>query len=308
VRIGVVDIGTNSTRLLVAEVLDGRVTAELARRTSVTQLGAGVDAAGRLRQDAIARVFATLDRYRPQIDEHRTDAALAVLTSAVRDAVNGCEFAADVERRYRLSTHILTGDQEASLTFLGATSERDPDDRTPTLVLDIGGGSTELVIGTGRTARFHVSTQAGVVRQTERHVRTDPPSDSELGELAADVRRIFAQSLPETQRRGVEHAIAVAGTATSLAAIAQRLEPYDPDKVHGYLLSRQQCEQALSCLAACPLAERRRVAGLHPDRAATIVAGTVILLEALRMFELGRVEVSEHDILRGAALGLAPSA
>jgi len=304
-RVAVVDIGSNSTRLLIADVLEGRVTAELARQTSVTRLGAGVDAGGRLRDDAIARVFGALDEYRRQIDDHHVETRLAVLTSAVRDAADGREFAADVGRRYRLSPHILTGDEEASLTFLGATSERDPADRTLTLVLDIGGGSTEFVIGAGRRASFHVSTQAGVVRQTERHIHSDPPLERELGELAADVRTIIERSLPQAQRRGVEHAIAVAGTATSLAAIAQQLEPYDPDKVHGYELSRQQCEQALTCLASRPLAERRRVPGLHHDRALTIVAGTVILLEALRLFGLDHVEVSEHDILRGAALGLS---
>lgn len=307
-RVAVVDIGTNSTRLLVAELRDGRVIAELTRRTSVTRLGAGVDAGGRLAQDAIERVFTTLDRYRAEIDGYQPDKALAVLTSAVRDAVNGREFAAEVQRRYRLSARILTGDQEASFTFLGATSERDPDDRTPTLVLDIGGGSTELVIGAGHSASFHVSTQAGVVRQTERHIRHDPPIASELSGLAADVRAILERSVPQGRRKTVEHAIAVAGTATSLAAIAQRLEPYDPDKVHGYVLSRHQCEQALSRLTSLALAARRQVPGLHPDRAPTIVAGTVILLEALDLFSLERVEVSEHDILRGAALGLAGSA
>ncbi len=306
-RVAVVDIGTNSTRLLVAELHAGKVAAELIRRTSVTRLGAGVDADGRLAEDAVDRVFATLDQYRAEIDGLEPDRALAVLTSAVRDAANGREFAARVQRRYRLQTHILTGDQEASLTFLGATSERDPCDQTPTLVLDIGGGSTELVIGAGRGASFHVSTQAGVVRQTERHIRRDPPAASDLDQLATDVRAILERSVPPAQRNAVEQAIAVAGTATSLAAIAQQLVPYDPDKVHGYVLSRQQCEQALSDLASLSLAARRQVPGLHPDRAPTIVAGAMILLEALELFSLDRVEVSEHDILRGAALGLAAS-
>ena len=126
-------------------------------------------------------------------------------------------------------------------------------------------------------------------------------------QLATDVRAILERSVPPAQRNAVEHAIAVAGTATSLAAIAQQLVPYDPDKVHGYVLSRQPCEQALSELASLPLAARRQVPGLHPDRAPTIVAGAMILLEALELFSLDRVEVSEHDILRGAALGLAAS-
>ena len=307
-RVAVVDVGTNSTRLFIADVADGRVTAELDRRTTVTRLGTGVDADGHLRDDAMDRVYATLDEYRAQIDRHCSDVAIAVLTSAVRDAANGSEFARTVEDRYKLSAHVLSGDEEARLTFLGATSERDPDDRTPALVVDIGGGSTELVIGTGTEPRFHVSTQAGVVRQTERHLASDPPERTELDELDDDVRSIIAAAVPSEHLKTVGHAIAVAGTATSLAAIAQELEPYDPQKVHGYLLSRERCEQMLDRRAALTRAERRQGPGLHPDRAPTIVAGAAILVEISRLFELEQVEVSEHDILRGAALGLCDRA
>lgn len=303
-NVAVVDIGSNSTRLLVAEVSDHRVT-ELVRRTEVTRLGAGVDADGRLREDAMERVFATLDRYRSEIDEYDCQSAVAVLTSAVRDSANGEEFAEQVRSRYGLEPHVLSGDDEARLTFLGATSERDDSDRTPTLVLDIGGGSTELVIGTGTEVVFHVSTQAGVVRQTERHLTRDPPDESELEELAADVRQILGAGVPESRRRSVERGIAVAGTATSLAAIAQRLDPYDPARVHGYVLSAGECERILGELSKMPLEERRRVPGLHPDRAPTIVAGAVIFREVLNLCGLHRIEISEHDILRGAALDLA---
>ena len=176
----------------------------------------------------------------PLIDELNADRALTVLTSAVRDAANGGEFATAVEERYKLEPHILSGDDEARLTFLGATSERDPDDETPTLVIDIGGGSTELVIGRGRKAEFHVSNQAGVVRQTERHITDDPPPESDLEKLAADVDEILRRGVPEEHRRAVRRAIGVAGTATSLGAIAQRLDPYDPAKVHGYVLRRHR--------------------------------------------------------------------
>ncbi len=304
-RVAVVDIGSNSTRLLIADVQDGRVTDELERHSVVTRLGAGVDADGRLREDAMERVYVTLARYRELIERHGADVALAVLTSAVRDAANGAEFADAVEQRYGLTPHILTGDQEAQLTFLGATSDRDPDDDTPTLVVDIGGGSTETVIGTGRRAEFHVSNQAGVVRQTERHIATDPPTDAELEEVREDVQAILSENVPPRWRDDVEHAIAVAGTATSLAAIAQALDPYDPEKVHGYVLTRAECESLLKRLAGMPLAERRQVPGLQPDRAPTIVAGAVILLCVLDLFGLSETEVSEHDILRGAALGLS---
>ena len=304
-RIAVVDIGTNSTRLLVCDIEGERVTDEFERHSTVTRLGAGVDADGRLADESMERVFATLDEYRRLIDRSGADRAIAVLTSAVREAANGREFTDQVEHRYGLKPYILSGDEEAGLTFLGATSERDPEDRTPIAVIDIGGGSTEIVIGAGRAASFHVSTRAGVVRQTERHLHSDPPTDAELEHTREDVRAILKDGVPDDERNAVEHAIAVAGTATSLAAIAQRLDPYDPDKVHGYHLTRERCEQILEQLAAMPLEERRKVPGLDPARAPTIVAGILILLEVLGVFGLSELEVSEHDILRGAALGLA---
>jgi exopolyphosphatase / guanosine-5'-triphosphate,3'-diphosphate pyrophosphatase len=300
----VVDIGTNSTRLLLAVVRDGRVGEILERRTEITRLGAGVDADGRLSDEAIQRVYSVFDDYGKLIERHGADKAVAVLTSAVRDASNGKEFADAVRERWGLEPHVLSGDEEARLTFLGATSERDPSDQTPTLVIDIGGGSTEFVIGTGGGMEFHVSNQAGVVRQTERHLHTDPPTTEECEALARDARSILADGVPEKWRRAVGHAIAVAGTATSMASIAQELVPYDPDKVEGYVLSDSECREIRDRMAGLTLEERRQVRGLHPDRAPTIVAGTIILLETLALFGLHEFEVSEHDILRGAALGL----
>ena len=303
-RIAVVDIGTNSTRLLVCDVENQRVTAEPERRSTVTRLGARVDAEGRLDEEAMERVFKALEEYRVLIDRHDVGRSIAVLTSAVREAANGREFAEQVEQRFGLTPYVLSGDEEARLTFLGATSERDPDDRTPLAVIDIGGGSTEIVVGRGRDASFHVSTRAGVVRQTERHLHEDPPADAEIERTQEEVQGILREGVPEVERDAVQHAIAVAGTATSLAAIAQRLEPYDPDKVHGYRLSREEASKLLAYLASIPLAERRRVPGLEPGRAPTIVAGAIILVEVMTLFGQSEVEVSEHDILRGAALGL----
>jgi exopolyphosphatase/guanosine-5'-triphosphate,3'-diphosphate pyrophosphatase len=301
-RIAVVDIGTNSTRLLVAAVEDGRVVDELARRSTVTRLGAGVDAGGRLQDDAMERVYTTLSEYREQIESDRADRAVAVMTSAVRDAANGAEFAGEVEDRFALEPHILAGEDEAQLTFLGAMSERDPSDRTRTLVIDIGGGSTELVIGEGHEMGFHVSTQAGVVRQTERHLASDPPEPDELEALRADVREIVSAAVPTEEFGAVEHGIAVAGTATQLAAIAQALEPYDAERVHGYVITAAERDRLSAQLAAVPLDERCRTPGLDPARAPTIVAGASILTVVMELFGLDRVEVSEHDILRGAAM------
>ena len=302
-NLAVVDIGSNSTRLLVAR-REGRRLTELERDSQVTRLGAGVDAEGRLADDAMERVHAVLGRYRERIDARDCAAAVAVLTSAVRDSANGAAFARTVQDRHGLDPHVLTGDEEARLTYRGATSERDPDDRTPTLVLDIGGGSTEMVIGEGEQVTFHVSTQAGVVRQTERHLPDDPPTHEEIRALQADVEAILEDAVPEHRRRAVRRGIAVAGTATSLAAIAQRLDPYDPAQVHGFPLSDAESERILGELAVMDLAQRRAVPGLHPDRAPTILAGVLIFRAVVARFGLREIEVSEHDVLRGAALGL----
>jgi exopolyphosphatase/guanosine-5'-triphosphate,3'-diphosphate pyrophosphatase len=161
------------------------------------------------------------------------------------------------------------------------------------------------VIGSGREARFHVSLQAGVVRMSERHIGSDPPAPAELRRLAADTRAIFRAGVRDEQRASVTEGIAVAGTATSAAAIAQELDPYDPARVHGYRLSLATVEVLLARLAEMTEDERRRVVGLHPDRAPTIVAGMILLSEAMRAFALDEIEVSEHDILYGGALRLA---
>ena len=310
-RVAVVDIGTNSTRLLLADV-DERSWAvtEVERRTTVTRLGQGVDTSGVLADEAVARVFAALDEYREAIEAHGgADRSIAVLTSAVRDAANGEAFTDRIREEYGLDAHTIPGDEEARLTFLGATSERQDgdEDDDPIVVIDIGGGSTEFVVGRERTVEFFESTQAGVVRQTERHITTDPPDPDELAGLADEVRDIYADALPPDVRGGVRAAVGVAGTATSMAAIDQELEPYDPERVHGHVVSLGRLEELLARLAAMTEEQRRHVAGLHPDRAPTIVAGVVLLIEALRAFELEEVEVSEHDILRGAALDAAAS-
>lgn len=305
-RVSVIDIGTNSTRLLVADVTPGGDVTELARHSTVTRLGQGVDRSGALAHEAMNRVFATLDDYRRLIDKHDAEGrTIAVLTSAVRDAANGADFTERVRSDFGLDARTISGDEEAQLTFLGATSSRDVSAPTPVAVIDIGGGSTEIVVGERGTVAFHVSTQAGVVRHSERHLHHDPPTGEELIAAAEDVRAIYAAGVPEQVRASVRAGVAVAGTATSCAAIAQGLDPYDPARVHGYRLARAECETLLARLAAMDEAERRGVAGLHPDRALTIVPGILMLVEVMRLLGLDEVEVSEHDVLRGAALRLA---
>jgi exopolyphosphatase / guanosine-5'-triphosphate,3'-diphosphate pyrophosphatase len=299
-RVGVVDIGTNSTRLLVAEV-EGDALTELDRRTTVTRLGEGLEATGRLSDAAMARVSEALAGYRETLDRLGAEGVVAVATSAMRDAANGPDFRDEIERRFGLDARTISGDEEARLTFLGATAGRDPG--AATLVIDIGGGSTEFVVGNpGGDPEFHVSTRMGSVRHTERHLHGDPPTAAELAALAEDARAIVEADVPAHVRAGVDAGIAVAGTATSLAAIDQELDPYDPERVHGYRLTTASCERLLARLAELTVAQRREVTGLHPDRAPTIVAGAGILLESMRACGLDEIEISENDILHGAAL------
>jgi exopolyphosphatase/guanosine-5'-triphosphate,3'-diphosphate pyrophosphatase len=303
-RVAVVDLGTNTTRVLVADVADGRVH-ELARKTNVTRLGEGVDSTGRLADGAIERVAARLAEYKAIIDDLQPERTVALATSAVRDASNGGEFRTLLHDRFELDVHTIPGEEEARLTFLGATAARQPG-AGPFVVIDIGGGSTEYVIGSaGASPTFRVSTQAGSVRQTERHLKEDPPSDEDLLALRAAIRSIIEHAVPDDVREQVREGIAVAGTATSLAAIDQQLDPYDPERVDGYGLLLEASERMLGELAAIPLDERKQVPGLHPDRAPTIIAGAAILVEAMQVFGLAAVEVSEADILHGAALDLA---
>jgi exopolyphosphatase/guanosine-5'-triphosphate,3'-diphosphate pyrophosphatase len=303
-RVGVVDLGTNSTRMLVADVAD-RAVREVDRRTEVTRLGDSLEATARLSQDAMARVHEVVAQYVKTFAAHGCEAVCAVMTSAVRDAVNGAAFSEEVEKLHGLEGRVLTGEEEAGLTFLGAAAGRAAVDDGAICVIDVGGGSTELVTGRDGEVESHASLQLGVVRHTERHLHSDPPADEELQALADDVRAALAQALPEPARRTVTAGVAVAGTPTSCAAIAQELDPYDRERVEGYALELAECEELLARLGDMPLAQRCRLTGLHPDRAPTIVAGVMILIEALRFLDLDRTTVSERDILHGAALDRA---
>ena len=299
-RVAVIDVGTNSARLLVADVAGGRVS-PVERRSTVTRLGRGVDLCGRLSAEAIEEACVAIGGYVATVEELGAESVDAIATSAVRDAENGGAFVAELRERFALSARVLDGGEEARLTYLGATSEQPPSE--PTLVVDIGGGSTELIVGSGTEISFHTSLQVGVVRHSERHIGSDPPTAVELEALATDVRGLIEGAVGDGVKAGA--GIAVAGTPTSLAAIELGLEPYDPARVHGHVLQLPSIQRMLSQLASTPLARRVEIPGLHPDRAPTVVAGVVILVETMRAFGLERIEVSEHDILYGAALSAA---
>jgi exopolyphosphatase / guanosine-5'-triphosphate,3'-diphosphate pyrophosphatase len=302
VRVAVVDIGTNSTRLLIGDV-EGTGVTEVERRTTVTSMGRGVDHSGMICTDAVDDVCTVIADYKARYEEMGAERVMAIATSAVRDAVNGDAFIAELRERFGLDARLLTGEEEANLTYLGAAAHRPAEEST--LVFDIGGGSTELIVGRGARVGFHTSLQAGTIRQSERHLTSDPPGPDELEDLAADIRHQIEDAIAAQPQVVPSRAIAVAGTPTSLAAIDQGLEPYDPGRVHGYQLGMPRIQRMLSRLSSLPLAERLRVPGLHPGRAPTIVAGTVILVQVMRSFQLNEIEVSELDILHGSALSAA---
>jgi exopolyphosphatase/guanosine-5'-triphosphate,3'-diphosphate pyrophosphatase len=283
VRVGAVDLGTNSTRLLVADVEDGAVR-EIARRLRITRLGESVDTRRKLLPVAIARVRNVLTDYRRELERLGAERTLAVATSAVRDADNGEAFLGEVEWSYGFETRLLSGDEEAALTYRGVAAGRAV--APGTMIVDIGGGSTELIL-----PDRHVSLDVGCVRLTER-----------FGEDADAAGSHVAGLLPEWQ---VGAAIGVAGTVTSLAALDLGLVDYDAERIHGHALPAAGVDEQLSRLAALPVEERRQLPGLEPERAPVIVAGAAILRSILRHFRLDTIEASEHDLLHGVALAAA---
>src|SRR4051794_26403336 len=299
-RVAAVDLGTNSTRLLVADVDDGRLD-EVARRLEITRLGEGVDERKRLLPSPIARVRNVLTDFRREAEQLGVERTLAIATSAVRDAENGEAFLGEVEWSYGFQTRLLSGEEEAQLTFRGVSLGRELAEET--VVIDIGGGSTELVVGGSDGVGFHESLDLGCVRLTERFLHSDPPTDEELAACAAAVRGLLAERVASDVRPRT--AIGVAGTITSLAALDLALAEYDPDQVHGHVLSSESVVTLLERLAALPVAERQEIPALDPGRAPVIVAGAVILRETLAHFGLDGLEASERDILDGAALEAA---
>jgi exopolyphosphatase/guanosine-5'-triphosphate,3'-diphosphate pyrophosphatase len=291
VRVAAVDLGTNTTRLLVADVADGRVE-EVEKRLTITRLGEGVDARRRLLPLPIARVRNCLTDYRRAAEELGAERILLIATSAVRDAENGEAFLGEIEWSYGFATRLLTGDEEAQLVRRGVGEVG-----AETLILDVGGGSTELIAGD-----WHESIDMGSVRMTERFLPSDPPTDREVDACAAAVRSLLAERLPELE---VRDAIGVAGTVTTLAALDLGLAEYDADRVHGHRIPAASVDEQLRRLAALPLAERREVPALEPERAPVIVGGVVVVREVMRHFGLEELEASERDILHGAALAAA---
>jgi len=299
-RVAVVDIGTNSTRLLVAEVCGDSVE-EFDRRLAITRLGEGVDSRRKLLPVAVARVRNVLVDYRRVADELGAERTLALATSAIRDAENGEAFLGELEWSYGFTTRLLSGDEEALLTFRGVASGRTIAEST--LVVDVGGGSTELILGGPEGVSFHTSLDLGCVRLTERFLHGDPPRAEELEACGAHVRELLRETVPPEVCPAT--ALGVAGTVTTLATLDLGLEEEVPELVHGHKVAASRVARFLDELGAQPVSELRELPGLHPERAPVIVAGVVVVLEILRHFGLEELEVSERDLMHGGALAAA---
>jgi exopolyphosphatase/guanosine-5'-triphosphate,3'-diphosphate pyrophosphatase len=294
-----IDCGTNSTRVLVAD--ESGATVE--RLMRITRLGQGVDATGRLAEEAIARTVAVLAEYRTVLDRHGVDKVRMTATSAARDAANRDDFFAAATTAVGVTPELLGGDEEARLSFLGATSELDADDG-PFLVADIGGGSTEFAVGT-REPDGVLSTDIGCVRLTEKFLHSDPPAPEELSQ-AFDVVRIHLEDVARVipSVADVRRFVGLAGTVTTMAAVELGLATYDRDRIHHFVLTRAAAEDVFRTLATESRRQRLHNPGLEEARADVIVGGAIIVCAIMRYFELGECLVSEADILDGLVLSL----
>jgi len=303
-RVAAIDQGTNSIRLLVVEPAaePGAPATELARDMLITRLGLGVDRSGRFDHDALVRTVEALGTFCRRAQALGAERIRVGATSAVRDAENRDEYAAAVRTLAGSELEVITGEQEAGLSFLGGTHVLDPS-WGPFALQDIGGGSTEFVVGAAPgVAERAISTRMGSVRMTERHVRHDPPPAEDLASLEADVASVLDEVDASVAVRDARTFVAVAGTATTLQAIALDLSRYDPDRIHRTWLTRGDAERVRDALAAMTDAERAALPVMAPGRGDVIVAGAVILVATMRRFGLDRALVSESDILDGLAL------
>ncbi len=304
-RVAAIDCGTNSLRLLVADVDPGtgRLT-DVDRRMQIVRLGQGVDSTGRLAPEALERTLGALRGYARIIGELSAEAVRMVATSATRDAANAADFVQGVTSVLGIEPEVLSGTDEAYLSFSGATAGfgAPPEPPGPYLVVDIGGGSTEFVAGDGQAAR---DSGAACVRLTERHLHSDPPRPAEIAAAAADIDAaldVVAGSIPVT---GTRTLVGLAGSVTTVAALALGLAEYDPARIHHTRIPVDQVTAQLRLLLGQTRAERAALGVMHPGRADVIAGGAMVLERIMRRFGFGEVLASEHDILDGIAGALA---
>jgi exopolyphosphatase/guanosine-5'-triphosphate,3'-diphosphate pyrophosphatase len=301
-RVAAIDCGTNSIRLLIADVDPERATlTDVDRRMEIVRLGQGVDTTGRLAPGALDRTLKALSGYAALIADRGAESVRMVATSATRDAANADEFARRVTGVLGTGPGVLTGDEEARLSFLGATAELGPSVPSPYLVADIGGGSTEFVLGAAGQVTSALSVNIGCVRMTERHLRDDPPSAAQIAAATADVDAAIAQAAAVVDAAQARTLAGLAGSVTTVAGIALDLPGYDAERLHHTRVPAAQVHEVTTRLLAQTRAERARIPVMHPGRIDVIGGGALILDRIMTRLNFTEVLVSEHDILDGIA-------
>jgi exopolyphosphatase/guanosine-5'-triphosphate,3'-diphosphate pyrophosphatase len=305
--VAALDCGTNSLRLLIADVADGALT-DVVRRMEIVRLGQGVDRTGRFTEEALARTFAVLDDYAREISRRDVDVVRMVATSATRDAANRNDFVDGVRARLGVAPEVVSGDEEAALSFVGATralsgSEAAPP--PPYLVVDIGGGSTEFVLGDAAGPKAARSVDIGCVRMTERHLRDDPPTDAQIAAARADIEAAIAEAVATVPLADARSLIGLAGSVTTVVALALGLPEYDPAAIHHARISSDQVRSVTTMLLHQTHEERAAHAVMHPGRVDAIGGGALVLDTIMRRGGFGSVVASEHDILDGIAFSAA---
>jgi exopolyphosphatase/guanosine-5'-triphosphate,3'-diphosphate pyrophosphatase len=308
-RVAAIDCGTNSLRLLIADLpaSPDEEAVDISRRMEIVRLGQGVDATGRLAPEALERTRAVLSAYRREIDEAGATAVRMVATSATRDAANAADFHDMVVQTLGLEPEVVSGDEEARLSFTGAVRGLPADAEGPYLVVDIGGGSTEFVVGQAGSAGITaaISVDIGSVRMTERHLHSDPPELDELDAAVADIDKEVDHALAAVGGKQARTLVGLAGSVTTVTAIALGLTTYDPRRVHHARISRDEIALVTAGLAEMTREQRVRIGALHPGRVDVIVAGALILRTIMEKAGAPSVLASEHDILDGIAYSVA---
>jgi exopolyphosphatase/guanosine-5'-triphosphate,3'-diphosphate pyrophosphatase len=301
-RVAAIDCGTNSIRLLIADI-DGNNFREVVRDMEIVRLGQGVDETGQFHPDAIARTLAAVDKFAAEIAKRGVEKIRFCATSATRDATNRHLFVDGVRDRLGIELEVISGDEEAALSFAGAIKDLDPSNG-PFLVVDIGGGSTEFVFGTS-TVEAARSVNIGCVRMTERHFASDPATTEQIELARTDIQAAIAQAAAEVPITKAKTLVAVAGTATTVAAAALDLPEYDRYAIHLSRISAQQTHDAATMFATNNREQRLSLGYMHPGRVDVIAAGSLVLSEIMKATGATEFVASESDILDGMAFSLA---
>ncbi len=305
-NIAAIDCGTNSIRLLISRLDDEGKLTEITRRMIIVRLGEAVDATGKFSDAALARVFAACDEYAELIKTHEVSAIRFIATSATRDVSNREEFAKGVKERLGCDLEVISGDTEAELSFNGATSELTSQYPGPFLVLDIGGGSTEFVLGTNKP-EFAKSVNIGCVRMTERHLNQDPPTSDAIAAAKTDIDAAISEAAQIVPLDKAVTVIGLAGSVTTVAAMALGLEKYDREAIHGSVISAESVHRATQKFLSMTREQRASLAYMHPGRVDVIGAGALVLDRIVGRLGVDSIVVSEHDILDGIAMSIANS-